>query len=293
MRAQEFIIRETEAARPTYKPTMDTASTFNIKIRDTGPQEGQIAPEILALKGVDKMYDLGRVTGQFVKDLMRKYPQTFPGADKEPKPGAKPGTAQAGDLDIYMREISYNRQNILKDLTSNNESAHFDNRFFYPARPFDDDALQGFRGDERTGRVENTAKKFDPKDMTFYLRAYKWAVDNQVVQPVPAEQWAMIALVEGRDDFGFNAGKWQEEVRKNPASANMDEKVKSMGLINTEQRYFVCLLAAKQRLQKGGMPFYQAWNGGTQNLGRYQAQQLAIKDPRNAPLLAFIHSVIG
>jgi len=55
MRASEFIIKEVEAARPTYKPTMDTASTFNIKIRDAGPQEGQIAPEILALKGPDKL----------------------------------------------------------------------------------------------------------------------------------------------------------------------------------------------------------------------------------------------
>jgi hypothetical protein len=275
-------------AKPTdpYKPSYQDRNMYGVTIRDPGANIDKVAPEIEAIKGKDGIYDLARMTNQFVQDLMRKYPKTFFGDFYEP-------TAKGGDYAAYSKYTEENKKRIIDDLTFHNKWVHNDSRFFYPNRPYDTDALQGFRGDERTGQVENTAKKFDPKDMQFYLNAYKWALGKRLVDPVPAEQWAMIALVEGRDDFGFNIGNWTKEVAKNPTSAQKDKQLLDMGLVNEYQRSFVGVLIQKQAIvKKTGMNFYQAWNGGTQNVGRYQAQAKAVKDPRNKPLLDAIASML-
>jgi hypothetical protein len=153
-------------------------------------------------------------------------------------------------------------------------------------------AVGGYRGDGRTGKVENLAKPFDPSDLRFYMGAVKWAVTRRYLDPMSPEQWLMILLTEGRDDFGFNIGQWNSQ--KGPAWAKFEEQLKQAGLSNTAQIGFVALTKSKMDLVKrSGISFYQAWNGGGANMANYNAQATAVKDPRNKPLLDVITSALA
>ena len=175
-------------------------------------------------------------------------------------------------------------------LTSANEFATPRSRFFYPNRPAADNSLDGFRGTAKG--VENTAKKFDPADLQFYLGSFKWARDKRLVDPITPDQWLMILLTEGRDDFGFNDGQWAQQA--GPADKQFEASLEKMGIANRTQRGFIALIRSKQSIVKRtGIPFYQAWNGGGANLGNYNAQVAAVKDPRNKPLLDLIATALA
>jgi hypothetical protein len=248
--------------------------------------DGSIPPEILALKGPDGLYRVNSVTQAFARQLLSKY-KKFPDYSwKELAAGAS-----QTDRDIQDREVGEFRNQIDKALSDANERGAPKSHFFYPNRPYADNALPGFRGTP-TG-VENTAKRFEPVDINFYMGAYKWAVGQRLVDPISAEVWLMIALTEGRDDFGFNMGQWLQQ--QGPGDKAFAEQIKKMGLSNPEQIGFVGLIKNKQNLIKRGSyrDFYAAWNGGTANMANFQAQQRAVADPRNKPILDTIKQAIA
>jgi len=245
---------------------------------------GEIPAEITALKGVDGLYNVNGVTRSLVIGLMDKYPG--PGSPFWGNIYKKIGGA---DYEKIVAEIT---DRLKKALASSNEFAAPKSRFYWPNRPLPDDAVGGYRGDGRTGRVENLAKQFDPSDVKFYLTAVKWAVTRRYLDPMPPEQWLMILLTEGRDDFGFNIGQWNSQ--KGQAWVKFEEQLKQAGLSNSAQIGFVALTKSKMDLVKrSGISFYQAWNGGGANLANYNAQVAAVKDPRNKPLLDVIAQALA
>lgn len=245
---------------------------------------GEIPAEITALKGADGLYNVNGVTRSLVTALMDKYP------------GA--GSPFWGNIDKKDFPADYNKTvaeitaRLKKDLASTNERATPKSRYYWINRPMPANAVGGYRGDGRTGKVENLAKQFDPADLRFYMGAVKWAVARRYLDPMSPEQWLMILLTEGRDDFGFNIGQWDKQ--KGPAWAKYEEQLRQAGLSNNAQIGFVAITKSKMDLVKrSGMSFYQAWNGGGANMANYNAQAAAVKDPRNKPLLDLITQALA
>jgi len=245
---------------------------------------GKLPAEIAQLKGPDGLYNVNAVTGSLIDKLMQKYPDSG-----SPFWGFSYKATQPAD---YYKEADRVQAELKKALATANEFAAPKSRFYWPNRPLPDDAIGGYKGDGSTGRVENVAKKFDPSDLKFYMSAIKWAVQHRFLDPMPPEQWLMILLTEGRDDFGFNIGQWNSQ--KSKTYADLEERLKAAGMTNSYQIGFVALTKSKMDKVKGnGMSFYQAWNGGAANLANYNAQAAAIKDPRNKPLLDIITAALA
>jgi len=256
-----------------------------IYMQDLKLPDGSLPSEITALKGPDGQYDISRATMTFAEQLLRKYKKIS--YYKWQEPGASDTPYMR---DSRAKDIQDLKDAIVKSLTGANEGGAPKSRFYYPNRPQADNALQGFRGTP-TG-VENTAKKFDPSDINFYMTAYKWARNKRLLDPITAEEWMMILLTEGRDDFGFNMGQWQTQ--QGPQDKAFAEQLKKMGLTNSIQIGFIGLVKSKQdAVKRTGINFYQAWNGGAANLANYKAQGMAVKDPRNKPLLDLITTAVA
>jgi len=236
---------------------------------------GRLPAEIAALKGPDGMYNVNGVTRSLVADLMQKYP----------------GGPAGGGPYSSLHDINDITNGLKQALAATNEVSP-KSRFFYPNRPLPADAIGGYRGDARSGGVENIAKNFDPGDLRFYLGAIKWAQSNRLIDPISPEQWLMILLTEGRDDFGFNSDQWDKQ--KGPGAVKFEEQLKKLGMTNPIRIGFTAITKAKQDLVKRtGMSFYQAWNGGAANLANFAAQAKAVKDPRNKPILDLITGALA
>jgi hypothetical protein len=291
MRAQEFISEAIQQKGNHVvfnepwdeKKEAENNETFAMRIyREING--GQIPAEIAALKGADGLYNVNGVTRSLITGLMDKYP-----AAGSPFWGNIYKKSSPADYEKTIGEITDRLKKVLAD---SNEFAAPKSRFFWPNRPMPANAVGGYRGDGRTGKVENLAKQFDPTDLKFYMSAVKWAVSRRYMDPMPPDQWLMILLTEGRDDFGFNLGQWDRQ--KGPAWAKFEEQLKQAGLVNRAQIGFVALTKSKMDLVKrSGISFYQAWNGGAANLANYNAQATAVKDPRNKPLLDVITSALA
>lgn len=245
---------------------------------------GTIPPEILALKNSAGIYDVDRIPYNFGETLLRKYKRIGNKRFRDVSP------QDTYDYQMQQKDFADFQNEIVQALTSTNEFSTPKSRFYYPNRPEAKDSLQGFRGTAKG--LENTAKKFDPADLQFYLGAYKWAVNRRLLDPITADQWAMILLTEGRDDFGFNPGQWRAQ--QGPGDKQFEQQLEQMGITNSTQRSFISLIRSKQAaVKRTGISFYQAWNGGAQNLGNYNAQAAAVKDPRNKPLVDLVASAIA
>ena len=92
-----------------------------------------------------------------------------------------------------------------------------DARRWAPDQPLPAGWLQAWRGDVRTGTIETLPLSFNPNGhMTKMLSAYKWARDQKLLPVIPPETWAMLAMVEGREDFGYNfTNKHIEDMKLN------------------------------------------------------------------------------
>jgi hypothetical protein len=214
--------------------------------------------------------------------------------DKYPAAGSPfwGNSYKKNEPDYYEKEVANITADLKRALADSNEFATPKSRFYWPNRPLPDNAVAGYRGDGRTGKVENLAKKFDPTDLKFYMGAIKWAVSRRYMDPMPPEQWLMILLTEGRDDFGFNIGQWDKQ--KGPGWAKFEEQLKQAGLSNPAQIGFVALTKSKMdAVKRLGISFYQAWNGGSDHMANYNAQAAAVKDPRNKPLLDLITQALA
>jgi hypothetical protein len=314
MRARDFLIDATPVTTPivSSKPTPSSSSdAFRTAARNSanpademgltrmhltmdGQPTGTFPPEIEQLKSAGGMFDTSKVTPDFIKMMATKYNKSgspFKVSKDFPANHIKWG----GSLDPKFMVFDANgleqvRKQTIKAMTDYNKYNSPRDKFWNPDRATSDNALPGHRGAAKG--VENLAKKFEPRDINFYLESYKWAVQKQLISPITSDQWLMILLTEGRSDFGFNIGQWMEQ--RGPADVKFEEQLKTMGLVNNEQTGFIALVRAKQGIAKHtGKPFYQAWNGGAANLDNYNNQVAAVKDPRNKPLLDLITQALA
>lgn len=186
-------------------------------------------------------------------------------------------------------------------------------------------SLIAYRGDTRTGKLETLPTLIRKETVAQFLNAYKLCRDNKLLPSISPETWAALLLVEGRSDFGYNGPDILKKYSVTPTkqsnltnvsyTANQNNEndkfgpkmdvnlnmtpirqgLKKLGISENDWRADFCeLLSLKiDTARRLGIPFYQAWNGGTQFLNRYRLQMQAIKDPKNKPLMDFIRGILG
>jgi hypothetical protein len=152
-----------------------------------------------------------------------------------------------------------------------------------PDKPVPAGWLQAWRGDARTGAIETLPLSFNPNvHMTHLLSAYKWARDKKLLPVISPETWAQIALVEGREDFGYNG----LIIDGRPQQRKFMDQVAQAGMTDYLKQYWIVFLHEKiATAQRTGLPFYRVWNGSSIYQARFDAQAKALQDPKNKPFL--------
>ena len=152
-----------------------------------------------------------------------------------------------------------------------------------PDRPVAAGSLQAWRGDARTGNLETLPHSFNPNaQMTKLLGAYKWARDRKLLPVIAPETWAMLALVEGREDFGYNG----LILDNRPQQQRFADMVKQAGMTDYLDLFWIVFLHEKiATAKRTGLPFYRIWNGSGIYQARFLAQAKAIEHPKNKPFL--------
>jgi hypothetical protein len=158
-----------------------------------------------------------------------------------------------------------------------------DARKWTPNKPAPAGWLQAWRGDARTGAVETLPLSFNPNgQLTKLLSAYKWARDRKLLPVISPETWAMLAMVEGREDFGYNG----LVLDNRPQQRKFLGQVMQAGMTDYLNQYWITFLHEKlATAQRTGIPFYRVWNGSSIYQTRFDAQAKALQDPKNKPFL--------
>ena len=158
-----------------------------------------------------------------------------------------------------------------------------DARRWAPDQPLPAGWLQAWRGDARTGNIETLPLSFNPNvHMTKLLSAYKWARDKKLLPVIPPEIWAQLALVEGREDFGYNG----LVLDNRPQLKKFSDKVVQAGMTDYLNLFWIVFLHDKiATAQRLGIPFYRVWNGSSMYQARFDAQEKALQHPKNEPFL--------
>jgi hypothetical protein len=143
--------------------------------------------------------------------------------------------------------------------------------------------LQAWRGNARTGTIETLPLSFNPNaQMTNLLSAYKWARDRKLLPVIPPETWAALAMVEGREDFGYNG----LVLDNRPQQQKFLDQVMQAGMTDFLSKYWIVFLQEKLATAKRlSMPFYRVWNGSSIYQARFDAQVKALQHPKNEPFL--------
>ena len=143
--------------------------------------------------------------------------------------------------------------------------------------------LQAWRGDARTGAIETLPLSFNPNGhMTKMLSAYKWARDRKLLPVIPPEMWAALAMVEGREDFGYNG----LVLDNRPQQRKFLDQVAQAGMTDYLNLYWIAFLHEKiATAQRLNIPFYRVWNGSSIYQARFDAQAKALENPKNEPFL--------
>ena len=158
-----------------------------------------------------------------------------------------------------------------------------DARSWSPNKPVPAVWLQAWRGDARTGTIETLPLSFNPSvHMTQLLSAYKWARDRKLLPVISPETWAQLALVEGREDFGYNG----LVLDNRPQQRKFMDQVVQAGMTDYLKLYWIVFLHEKiATAQRLGIPFYRVWNGSSMYQARFDAQEKALQHPKNEPFL--------
>jgi len=143
--------------------------------------------------------------------------------------------------------------------------------------------LQAWRGNARTGAIETLPLSFNPNvHMTNLLSAYKWARDRKLLPVISPETWAALAMVEGREDFGYNG----LVLDNRPQQKKFSDAVVQAGMTDYLNLFWIVFLYEKiSTAQRLGIPFYRAWNGSSMYQARFDAQEKALQNPKNEPFL--------
>ena len=156
-------------------------------------------------------------------------------------------------------------------------------RAWAPDQPVPAGWLQAWRGDARTGTIETLPLSFNPNtQMTKMLSAYKWARDKKLLPVISPETWAALAMVEGREDFGYNG----LVIDGRPQQRKFLDQVMQAGMTDYLSQYWIVFLHEKLATAKRlSMPFYRVWNGSSIYQARFDAQAKALQHPKNEPFL--------
>jgi len=218
-------------------------------------------PEIKQLRLSNGTWNTQAITDQFAQTLQKKYPGIVPLA----------GTAQQA------------RANILAAIEADNRMVSWNAGL-----------IKGYRGDPKYPQgIETVPTVFDPEKLKFYMQAYKQGVALKLITPIPAEQWVMILLVEGRSDFGFNDVSF--DVDMSPQDRKLvDQLADKYPNLDHRQIAFIVMLRSKQQAQaRTGKPFYQIWNGSTIYVSRFNNQVAAVQNPKNKPLVQAVQQAMA
>jgi hypothetical protein len=215
-------------------------------------------PEIKQLRLSNGTWNTQAITDQFAQTLQKKYPGIVPLA----------GSPQQA------------RASILAAIEADNESSSWNAGL-----------IKGYRG--TPNGVETQPTVFDPDKLKYWMSAYRQGVALKLITPIPVEQWAMLLLVEGRSDFGYN---WISfHVQMSPQDQKLlDQLETKLPNFDQNQRSFIVMIRSKQQaMARTGKPFYQIWNGSTIYQSRYNDQMAAVQHPKNRPLIQAVQQALG
>lgn len=254
---------------------------------------GTIPPEVAELRTPTGWYDINKVTPEWMTKTAKAHP-----TDKNWKwlvvqPGSIGGWITGSDKD----DQAFVKKTIDQKIDRLKFAMDLYNRYYWPGthsfsdRPYVQGIVPGYQADARIGKVETQSHNFDPVDIKYYLSAYKWCRDQNLMPVITPEQWIMLLLVEGSEDFGTRPVGGRS---LSPAMQKFSQMLEQKGMVNLMQRDFCVTVMDKLTTAKRlGIPLYQAWNGSKIYLDRYNIQALAAKDPKNKQLVDLVNSILA
>jgi len=280
------------ASRINYSDTLEAKVEARL-IRALGLANNTLPPEAAEIRTPTGMYDPNLVTPEWVAKVAKAHSNDSKWQGLVAPPGSVGGWItgsdkrdQANAKDFMATKIEELKFAIEQYNQHYNPGGHY-----YNNRPYVQGIVPGYQADARTGKVETQSHNFDPVDIKFYLSAYKWCRDQGLMPVITPEQWIMLLLVEGSEEFGTRP---EFERSLSPAMQKFNQMLQQKGLVNHRQREFCVTVMDKLTTAKRlGIPLYQAWNGSKIYLDRYNIQALAAKDPKNKQLVDLVNSILA
>jgi hypothetical protein len=298
MRINDII---TEAGMPYLDPMkagittgkQDSAAGVDSVERLMVLDNGTTPPEAAELRTQLGMYDPNKVTPEWVAKIAKAHP-----TDKNWRWLVAPPVSVGGWLTGSDKADQANAKDwmntkieALKFAIGQYNTYYSPGGHYYSNRPYVQGIVPGYQADARTGKVETQSHNFDPVDIKYYLSAYKWCRDQGLMPVITPEQWIMLLLVEGSEEFGT---RQEQTYSLSPAMQKFDQMLQQKGLVNSGQRGFCVTVMDKLTTAKRlGIPLYQAWNGSKLYLDRYNIQALAVKDPKNKQMVDLVNSILA
>jgi hypothetical protein len=255
--------------------------------------DGTIPAEVAEIKTPTGMYDPNKVTPEWVAKVAKAHPTDKNWKYLLARPGSIGGWLTGSDKadQNFVKGVIDTKVDRLQYAIGQYNLYYSPGGHYWSNRPYVQGIVPGYQADARTGKVETQSHDFDPVDIKFYLSAYKWCRDQGLIPVITPEQWIMLLLVEGSEEFGTRP---EVERSLSPAMQKFNQMLQQKGLVNYRQREFCVTVMDKLTTAKRlGIPLYQAWNGSKIYLDRYNIQALAAKDPKNKQLVDLVNSILA
>jgi len=139
--------------------------------------------------------------------------------------------------------------------------------------------------------IESMPTYYHTGEMAQLLKTYKTA-KGFGAPDIPAEKLAAMALIEGRQDFGYN--DWN---RNNKRAVSLYENLINGGATLQAAGFSAAILDKYETAQRLKIPFETAWNGtgksiwgktGKDYAGNIREAEKVLQHPKNQPLYNFI-----
>jgi hypothetical protein len=145
--------------------------------------------------------------------------------------------------------------------------------------------------------VESMPTYYHTGDMGRFLDTYKTA-QRYGAPAIPAEKLAAMALIEGREDFGYN-GVYNYN---NPRAVQLFEMLVSKGADKQSAGFAASILDKSETAKRLKIPFENAWNGtgtsiwdktGRDYVGKVKEAEKVLEHPKNKPIYDFIKNKLS